>query len=123
MMPLVNGLEKSSNKLRHRGLDVEKLFSNLMINKEEFNGGRKTQMESKSDWMVYLQKMLWIEKSSNNGGRFQRLRHRSSRMNSRFIRNGRGQRDQRNQHNTTTRQPRINIFAPSNDDRFDAWGG
>ena len=118
MMPLVNGLEKSSNNLR--GLDVEKLFSNF--NKEEFKG-RKIQTESNSDWMVYLRKMLWIEKSSNQGGRFQRLRHRSSRMNSRFIRNGRGQRDQRNQHNTTTRQPRINIFAPSNDDRFDAWGG
>ena len=114
MMPLVNGMEKSSNNLR--GLDVEKLFSNLLINKEEFNG-RKIQKESKSDWM------LWIEKSSNNGGRLQRFRHRSSRMNSRFIRNDRGQRDQRNQHDTTTRQPRINIFAPSNDDRFDAWGG
>ena len=116
-MPLVNGMEKFSNNLR--GLDVEKLYSNLLINKEEFNG-RKIQKESKSDWMVYLRKMLWIEKSSNNGGRFQRFRHRSSRMNSRFIRNDRGQ---RNQHNTTTRQPRINIFAPSNDDRFDAWGG
>ena len=121
MMPLVNGMEKSSNNLK--GLDVEKLVSNLLINKEEFNG-RKIQKESKSDWMVDLQRMLWIEKSSNNGGQFQRLRHQSSRMNRRFIRKDRGQRDPRNQYNTTTRQPRtINIFAPSNGDRFDAWGG
>jgi len=115
MMPLVNRMEKSSNNLR--GLDVQKLFSNLLINKEEFNG-RKIQKETKSDWMVYLRKKLWIEKSSNNGGRFQRLRHRSSKINRRFIRNDRGQR------HTTTRQPQtINIFAPTNDDRFDAWGG
>ena len=120
MMPLVNGMEKSSNNLR--GLDVQKLFSNSLINKEEFNG-RKIQNETNSDWMVYLRKMLWIENSSNSGGRFQKLRHRSSRMNSRFIRNERGQRDQRNAHNTTTRRPRIHIFAPNNGDRFDAWGG
>ena len=103
--PLIKGVEKPSNKFSNH-LSF-KNFPHIVHNQH--------QTVSRWEWMVEIRRIMG--KYSRNG-RFYKLRHLSSRMMRRFHRHPHD-----DQQASTSEAPIINIFAPNNDDRFDAWGG
>ena len=105
LMPLINGVEKSSSKVSNAAL-----FKKYPILIQ--------QTKQTSDWMVDIQRI--IRKSSKNGP-FRKLRHQYSRsLRSSIVIE---QRNNNDQETRSTETPIFKIFAPDNGNRFDAWGG
>ena len=65
-----------------------------------------------SEWTEIIQRTFWM---------YRMFRHQSSRT--RVIRNALSEQEVNNHKQRSTTRPPFNVFLPTNDDRFDAWGG
>ena len=68
-----------------------------------------------SEWTEIILRTFWMFRMSR-----QMFRHQSSRT--RVIRNALPEQEINNHKQRSTRPP-FNVFVPTNDDRFDTWGG
>ena len=68
-----------------------------------------------SEWTEIILRTFWMFRISR-----QLFRHQSSRT--RVIRNALPEQEINNHKQRSTRPP-FNVFVPTNDDRFDTWGG
>ena len=82
------------------------------LKKMELDGIESNSKES--EWTEIIQRTFWMFQIKRM------FRHQSSRT--RVIRNALSEQEVNNPKQSTTRPP-FNVFLPTNDDRFDAWGG
>ena len=84
------------------------------LKKMELDEIESNTKDSKSEWTEIIQRTFWMF-------RIKRMfRHQFSRT--RVIRNALSEQEV-NDHKQRSTRPPFNVFLPTNDDRFDAWGG
>ena len=121
----LNLIEQSHSMQIKRDFDLKKLESSLNnvknFRKMLFGNLKKESHPNKSNphWILDHQRKFGIEETKNSF--LYKLQHQWSKT--RFMRpHFDMEMDNNNPYQRSTRKP-FNIFAPSNNDRFDTWGG
>ena len=83
----------------------------MELDELESNSKESESNSKESEWTEIILRTFWM---------FRTFRHQSSRT--RVIRNALPEQEINNHKQRSTRPP-FNVFVPTNDDRFDTWGG